>query len=58
MKAIEGENEELKDVLPRTYNRLDNSTLVELFRIFGAIPMDIEGDTFGRSTNTSWASLP
>src|ERR1039458_2393314 len=27
MKAIEAENEELKDVLPKTYNRLEKDTL-------------------------------
>jgi type I restriction enzyme M protein len=48
MKAIEAENEELKDVLPKTYKRLDNATLIQLFRIIGGIPMDIEGDTFGK----------
>jgi type I restriction enzyme M protein len=48
MRAIEAENEDLKDVLPKTYKRLDNSTLVELIRIIGGIPMDIEGDAFGK----------
>jgi len=48
MKAIETENEELKDILPKTYNRLDNATLIELFRVLGSIPMDIEGDAFGK----------
>jgi type I restriction enzyme M protein len=48
MKAIETENEELKDILPKTYNRLDNATLIELFRALGSIPMDIEGDAFGK----------
>jgi type I restriction enzyme M protein len=48
MKAIEAENEELKDVLPKTYNRLENATLVELLKLMASIPMDIEGDTFGR----------
>ncbi len=48
MKAIEAENEELKDILPKTYNRLDNATLIELFRVLGSIPMDIEGDAFGK----------
>jgi type I restriction enzyme M protein len=47
MKAIEAENEELKDILPKTYKRLENSTLIELLRILGSIPMDIEGDAFG-----------
>ncbi|HPO14263.1 MAG TPA: class I SAM-dependent DNA methyltransferase [Candidatus Hydrogenedentes bacterium] len=48
MKAIEAENPDLKDVLPRTYNRLENSTLVELLRVMESIPMDIEGDAFGK----------
>lgn len=48
MRAIELQNEELKDILPKTYKRLDNSTLVELLRIIGSIPMDIEGDAFGK----------
>jgi type I restriction enzyme M protein len=30
MRAVEQENEELKDVLPKTYNRLEHSTLVAL----------------------------
>ena len=48
MKAIEAKNEELKDVLPKTYNRLENSVLVTLLKIFSNIPMDIEGDVFGK----------
>jgi type I restriction enzyme M protein len=48
MKAIEDENEELHDVLPKTYNRLDNATLWELLRLMNSIPMDIEGDAFGK----------
>lgn len=48
MKAIEEENEELKDVLPKTYNRLENDTLVSLLKVFSGIPMDIEGDMFGK----------
>ncbi len=48
MKAIETENADLKDVLPKTYKRLDNATLIQLFRILGGIPMDIEGDAFGK----------
>ena len=47
MRLIESENEELKDVLPKTYNRIDNSTLIELLRILGSIPT-IEGDAFGK----------
>jgi type I restriction enzyme M protein len=48
MKAIEGENDELKDVLPKTYGRFDARTLKELLKIFGTIPEDVEGDVFGR----------
>ncbi len=48
MKAIEADNEDLKDVLPRTYNRLDKELLVSLLKNFAAIPMDIEGDAFGK----------
>ncbi len=48
MRAIEAENEELRDVLPRNYNHLDNSTLVELLKVFASVPMDIEGDAFGK----------
>jgi type I restriction enzyme M protein len=48
MRRIEDENEDLRDVLPKTYNRLDNSVLVSLLKNFNAIPMDIEGDAFGK----------
>src|SRR2546428_4620126 len=48
MRAIEAENEELKDVLPKTYNRLENDTLFTLIKNFNSIPMDIEGDAFGK----------
>lgn len=48
MRAIESENPRLKDVLPKTYNRLENRLLVELLRTFDAVPMDVEGDLFGK----------
>ena len=48
MRVIEQENPDLKDVLPKTYNRLENATLVELLKMLGSIPMDIEGDAFGK----------
>ena len=48
MRAIEAENPDLKDVLPKTYNRLENATLVELLKLMASISMDIEGDAFGR----------
>jgi len=48
MRAIEAENEDLKDVLPRTYNRLENSTVIELLKLMASVPMDVEGDAFGK----------
>ncbi len=48
MKDIEAENEDLKDVLPKTYIRLENDILNTLLKIFSGIPMDIEGDVFGK----------
>jgi len=48
MKVIEAENPDLKDVLPKTYNRLTNATLVTLLKTFNAIEMDVEGDVFGK----------
>jgi type I restriction enzyme M protein len=48
MKAVEDHNQVLKDILPKTYLRFENSTLRELVRIFNGIPMDVEGDVFGK----------
>jgi type I restriction enzyme M protein len=48
MRAIEAENEELRDVLPKNYQGFEKRTLVELLKIFNSIPMDIEGDAFGK----------
>lgn len=48
MKAIEAENEELRDVLPKTYHTLENRTLSTLLKTFNSIPMDVEGDVFGK----------
>ncbi len=48
MKVIEAENPDLKDVLPKTYNRLGNDILVTLLKTFNAIKMDLEGDVFGK----------
>ena len=48
MKAVETENEELKGVLPKSYNKIENSTLVSLLKTFSQIPMDVEGDMFGK----------
>ena len=48
MKAIEIGNEDLRDVLPKTYNRLENDFLVALLKIFSSIAMTLEGDVFGK----------
>lgn len=48
MKAIEAENEALRDVLPKTYGRFDGPTLKALLKLFSTIPRDVEGDVFGR----------
>ncbi|MDX9971788.1 MAG: class I SAM-dependent DNA methyltransferase [FCB group bacterium] len=48
MRLIEEQNADLKDVLPRTYNRFDNALLKELLKTLNSIPMDIEGDAFGK----------
>jgi type I restriction enzyme M protein len=48
MRAIEAENEDLKGVLPKEYNRLDNDTLFALLKTFSEIVMDFDGDIFGR----------
>src|SRR5262249_16414835 len=37
MRAIEADNEELKDILPKTYNRLENDTLATLLKNFNSI---------------------
>ena len=48
MKAIEAENIELDGMLPKQYNQLDKSTLLDLLKTFAGIPIDVEGDFFGK----------
>lgn len=48
MRRIEEENDDLRDILPKTYNRLDNSVLISLLKNLNSIPTDIEGDAFGK----------
>jgi type I restriction enzyme M protein len=48
MRSIEAENPDLKDVLPKTYNRFENALLKELLKTMNSVPMDIEGDAFGK----------
>jgi len=48
MDLIETDNDDLKGILPKTYNRLENALLFDLLKTFNSIPMDIEGDVFGK----------
>ena len=48
MKAIEAENANLKDILPKNYNVIENATLKELLKLVSSIPVDKEGDIFGK----------
>jgi type I restriction enzyme M protein len=47
MKAIEDANAELRDVLPRGYQRMEKSTLTECLRLFAPLPRQLAGDAFG-----------
>ncbi|MBC2698863.1 MAG: SAM-dependent DNA methyltransferase [ANME-2 cluster archaeon] len=48
MRAIEADNEELRGILPKTYNHFWHKTLFTLLKTFNSIVMDIEGDVFGK----------
>lgn len=48
MKAIERENEDLRGVLPKTYNRFANDLLFALLRSFNFKLDGVEGDVFGK----------
>ncbi|QKJ18944.1 type I restriction-modification system subunit M [Microbacterium hominis] len=47
IKAIETANPELKDILPRGYQKLERATLIELLRLFAPLPTQLSGDAFG-----------
>jgi type I restriction enzyme M protein len=48
MKAVEAENEDLKGVLPKTYTKIENATLISLLKNFSQLNVDAEGDVFGK----------
>ncbi len=48
MAAVEEDNEELRGVLPRTYQAFTDTTLVSLLRSVNSILGGIHGDAFGR----------
>ena len=47
MKAIEAQNEDLKDALPKIYNRLNNDILVHIMRLLHDNAVLREGDAIG-----------
>jgi len=48
MKEIEAENKELAGILPKSFQMLENRSIITLLKNFNQIPDDIEGDAFGR----------
>jgi type I restriction enzyme M protein len=48
MRLIEKDNPSLKGVLPQTYQVFETRTLVELLKLIASIPLDLEGDVFGK----------
>jgi type I restriction enzyme M protein len=48
MRAIERDNPQLAGVLPKTYQAFNARLLKELLKTFSMIPMDLEGDSFGK----------
>jgi type I restriction enzyme M protein len=47
MRLTERHNTDLKDVLPKGYQRLEKSVLVDLLRLFAPLPRNLSGDAFG-----------
>ncbi len=47
MRAIETDNPELKDVLPKGYQRMEKPVLTSLLRLFAPLPRTLSGDAFG-----------
>ncbi|MEO8289175.1 MAG: class I SAM-dependent DNA methyltransferase, partial [Chloroflexota bacterium] len=48
MRLIGEQNEDLRGVLPNDYNALDKDVLFSLLKTFSHIPVNIEGDAFGK----------
>jgi type I restriction enzyme M protein len=48
MKAIEADNPQLAGVLPKSYQLFNARLLKELLKAFAKIPMDLQGDAFGK----------
>lgn len=48
MKALEAENEAIRDALPKTYTRFEDDILQDLLKTFAGIRFDLGTDIFGR----------
>ena len=48
MKLVEENNPDLKGILPKKYTQFDKDILIGLLKNFSEIPMDVEGDMFGK----------
>ncbi len=48
MRAIERDNAQLSGVLPKTYQAFNARLLKELLKAFSTIPVDLQGDSFGK----------
>lgn len=48
MRALEKENDAIKDALPKTFTVFDNASLASLLKNFANIRFDIGSDVFGR----------
>lgn len=48
MRSIETENDDLKDVLPKIYSSMEDRVLVNLLKLFHAIPTALDRDIFGK----------
>ncbi len=48
MRAIERDNPQLSGVLPKTFQAFNARLLKELLKTFSTIPVDLEGDSFGK----------
>ncbi|MEO7327313.1 MAG: class I SAM-dependent DNA methyltransferase [Minicystis sp.] len=48
MRAVERDNPQLSGVLPKTYQVFNARLLKELLKTFSTIPVDLQGDSFGK----------
>lgn len=48
MRAIEAQNDEPRDVLPKNYGRIEKDVLKTLLKTFNTVPLNGGGDVFGK----------